>query len=247
MRKSIAKAFNSDMGSGQFDVSGKDRLKWTEELHDLFEKAVTRLGGPDRATPKGIKRDMGIPELTIYHVKSHLQGRTPFYLSIQLEYKGLLEVCVLNTGVRLWGKQIFSTYFLPLLPKMGSSEWEYPEIGFAGNGFIGDEVFFLALKVQRSLKRDIEAQRRYLERIAEDIKTRVVSIANSSNKAFSPKSLPSFCEDSARKPEEFESDSEIYKTELWYQEESRAPKRPRTEGNANLLQKYMVASVLDYT
>lgn len=47
MRKSIAKAFNSDMGSGQFDVSGKDRLKWTEELHDLFEKAVTRLGGPD--------------------------------------------------------------------------------------------------------------------------------------------------------------------------------------------------------
>lgn len=37
-----------DMGLGRFDGSGKDRLKWTEELHDLFVKAVNLLGGPDR-------------------------------------------------------------------------------------------------------------------------------------------------------------------------------------------------------
>lgn len=35
------------MGMNRSDGSGKERLKWTQELHDLFEKAVNQLGGPD--------------------------------------------------------------------------------------------------------------------------------------------------------------------------------------------------------
>nr|AHJ09679.1 MYB transcription factor [Tamarix hispida] len=53
--------------------SGKQRLRWTADLHNRFVDAITQLGGPDRATPKGVLRVMGVPGLTIYHVKSHLQ------------------------------------------------------------------------------------------------------------------------------------------------------------------------------
>ncbi|KAK1277900.1 Protein PHR1-LIKE 1 [Acorus gramineus] len=53
--------------------SGKQRLRWTSDLHDRFVDAIAQLGGPDRATPKGVLRVMAVPGLTIYHVKSHLQ------------------------------------------------------------------------------------------------------------------------------------------------------------------------------
>ncbi|XP_052186146.1 myb family transcription factor PHL8-like [Diospyros lotus] len=51
----------------------KPRLKWTPELHQRFVDAVTQLGGADKATPKTLMREMSIPGLTLYHLKSHLQ------------------------------------------------------------------------------------------------------------------------------------------------------------------------------
>ncbi|CAI0374161.1 unnamed protein product [Linum tenue] len=123
-------------------LASKQRLRWTHELHERFVDAVAQLGGPDRATPKGVLRVMGVQGLTIYHVKSHLQ-----------KYR-LAKFLPDSSSDGKKGDKKEAGEMLSNLD--GSS------------GMQITEALKLQMEVQRQLQLRIEAQGKYLKKIIEE-------------------------------------------------------------------------------
>eukprot|EP00250_Pteridium_aquilinum_P008507 c18001_g1_i1 orf=638-1561(-) len=139
-------------------ASSKQRLRWTTELHDRFVEAVTQLGGPDRATPKGVLRAMGIQGLTIYHVKSHLQKyRLAKYIpdSGKEGEKSDGTTNIPNNTEAASGLQITEALRMQMEVQKRLHE---------------------QLEVQRQLQLRIEAQHKYLQKIIEEQQRLSVSL-----------------------------------------------------------------------
>ncbi|CAA7406109.1 unnamed protein product [Spirodela intermedia] len=140
---------NSTASSG---AAGKQRLRWTSDLHDRFVDAITQLGGPDRATPKGVLKVMGVPGLTIYHVKSHLQKyRLAKYLP-ESPADGLKDE-----------KRDCNDGLASLDPTSGLQITEALKMQMEVQKRLHEQ-----LEVQRQLQMRIEAQGRYLQKIIEE-------------------------------------------------------------------------------
>ncbi|CAM6120286.1 unnamed protein product [Calypogeia fissa] len=131
-------------------AAAKQRLRWTPELHERFVEAVAQLGGADKATPKGVLREMGVEGLTIYHVKSHLQKYRlardpPDSQEVKTEKKrnqDMLQLLDHNAGM-----QVTEALRLQLEVQKRLHE---------------------QLEVQRQLQLRIEAHGKYLQKIIED-------------------------------------------------------------------------------
>ncbi|PKA50499.1 Protein PHR1-like 1 [Apostasia shenzhenica] len=134
------------------NASSRQRLRWTNELHERFVDAVSQLGGPERATPKGVLRIMGVQGLTIYHVKSHLQKyRLAKYLPDSSSEGAKVEKKesgdVLSNIDNSTGMQITEALKLQMEVQKRLHE---------------------QLEVQRQLQLRIEAQGKYLKKIIEE-------------------------------------------------------------------------------
>lgn len=136
---------------GGVNASSKQRLRWTTDLHEQFVNAVAQLGGPNRATPKGVLKMMGAQGLTIYHIKSHLQkyrlakfspDNTPHSDSIQNDFS-------------------FMTKATSDPPRIQLTETLRVHVEV-------QKRLQQQLEVQRQLQQRIEAQGRYLQNIIEE-------------------------------------------------------------------------------
>ncbi|TKY48646.1 Myb family transcription factor APL [Spatholobus suberectus] len=176
-------------------TDAKPRLKWTPDLHARFIEAVNQLGGADseythplvdrqilrnmefeftnatynlsiaEATPKTVMKLMGIPGLTLYHLKSHLQK---YRLSKNLhgQSNNVTHKITTNAGAAT-GERLSETNGthmnkLSLGPQANKDISEALQMQIEVQRRLNEQ-----LEVQRHLQLRIEAQGKYLQSVLE--------------------------------------------------------------------------------
>ncbi|XP_039017665.1 myb-related protein 2-like isoform X2 [Hibiscus syriacus] len=146
-------------------TDAKPRLKWTPDLHERFIEAVNQLGGADKATPKTVMKLMGIPGLTLYHLKSHLQK---YRLSKNLNGQ-TNNGCTKIGAVAMAGERISEVNNTPMnnlsigpQTNKGIQTGEALHIQIEVHRRLHEHI-----EVQRLLQLGIEAQGKYLQSVLE--------------------------------------------------------------------------------
>ncbi|KAK9095617.1 hypothetical protein Scep_027086 [Stephania cephalantha] len=169
----------SDAGGIVFSREPKPRLRWTPDLHDRFVDAVTKLGGPDKATPKSVLTLMGLKGLTLFHLKSHLQK---YRMGKQARKEDNSDQNKVNAGDSDGQGLVNSSITSTSSPKKITRR----EIPIADTLMYQIEVqrrLYEQLEVQEKLQLRIEAQGKYLQAILEKAQESLTSSMNCTNSA----------------------------------------------------------------
>ncbi|KAJ1702818.1 hypothetical protein LUZ63_002597 [Rhynchospora breviuscula] len=151
----------------------KPRLRWTPDLHDRFVDAVTKLGGPEKATPKSVLRLMGMKGLTLYHLKSHLQkyrlgkqsGKDMGGMGANRSGNNSTGICYSASNNALSGNSIAEMPLAEALKYQIEVQRKLQE----------------QLEVQKKLQMRIEAQGKYLQAILDQAQKTVSFDANNNS------------------------------------------------------------------
>lgn len=157
-------AYESSNGGVLMSRDPKPRLRWTADLHDRFVDAVTKLGGPDKATPKSVLRLMGLKGLTLYHLKSHLQK---YRLGQQANKQNTAEQNNENNGGSYLDYQVHSSGATTNSSGVNNEQREMPIADALRSQIEIQKRLQEQLEVQKKLQMRIEAQGKYLEAILE--------------------------------------------------------------------------------
>ncbi|KAK8512177.1 hypothetical protein V6N13_097158 [Hibiscus sabdariffa] len=163
------------------DGFAKERLRWTQELHDRFEEAVNQLGGPDSKSSQALLGFMGDG----VYVNCSYQGRR------------------LREFSRLWALMA-SPFTMSKATCRAAQLNEALQLHIAAQRKQGDDK----LEVRRNLKIKIEAQARYFKRISGGGDHSNRFSPTKATKSSSPVSLPSLCDESESYIKDPEANSE---------------------------------------